>query len=153
MTNILTWRPEWTLEIDVLDRDHRQLIDLLSDIARRFGPDGAPLSEPSAAGEDSGGGDLLSFLERLGTEARAHFSREEEFMRSIEYPRLATHHKEHAVLTAEYMEIVRHFREQAATSLQPEDIASLKHWLIAHVLGQDRGFADHYFQLLRDKGD
>ena len=75
MAKILTWRDEWTLRIDTLDDDHREIVDLLLDIARRFGEapehsEGSPEStDTNNAADDS----LYDALNHFGAFARRHF--------------------------------------------------------------------------------
>ncbi|MCG6862987.1 MAG: hemerythrin domain-containing protein [Chromatiaceae bacterium] len=149
MAKILTWRDEWTLGIDTLDDDHREIVDLLLDIARRFGEapehsEGSPEStDTNNAADDS----LYDALNHFGAFARRHFQREEEFIRTIEYPGLPDHRSEHALLMAEFTDLVRDLRERGVTRLAVQDLDTLKQWVVAHILGADRKFADHYFQI------
>ena len=46
MSGILRWREEWTLQVDVLDDDHRALVELFNRILALYG-------EPAASGADS----------------------------------------------------------------------------------------------------
>lgn len=150
MAKILTWREDWTLRIDPLDDDHRRIVDLLLDIALRFRdePDAAGRGDFGDTGVDPGGeGGLYDALARLGEFTRNHFRREEEFMRTIDYPGLAEHRSEHALLMAEHTAMVRELRARGAERLAPEDLENLKHWVVAHILGADRGFADFYFEI------
>ncbi|MEA3276868.1 MAG: hemerythrin family protein [Pseudomonadota bacterium] len=146
MEKIITWHDHWTLHIDTLDEDHHALVELLSDLARCFATEPG---EGSGSDElaDCAGVDLFAALEQLGAHAREHFRREEEFMRGIDYPGLAEHRTEHALLMAEYTELVRDLKEQGVRHIDEKTLETLKHWLIAHILGADRGFADVYFQL------
>jgi hemerythrin len=151
MTKILNWRGEWTLGIDTLDDEHREMVDLLLNVAHRFG------TEPPSAGASGKGRDnskeacedLYSALDRFGTFVRQHFHREEEFLRTIDYPGLADHHSEHLMLMAELTDLVRELRQRKVTHLGPQDLEALKQWVVAHILGADRKFADHYFQICR----
>ena len=153
MAKILTWRDDWTLRIDTLDDDHRGIVNLLLEIARRFAdePKGPDALRIGGGGEDAGSdGDLYEALDRLGTFTREHFRREEEFMRTIDYPGLAEHRSEHALLMAEHTAMVRELRERGLERLGPRELEALKHWVVAHILGGDRGFADHYFEICGD---
>jgi hemerythrin len=146
---ILNWRDEWTLGIDTLDEDHREIVDLLLEMAQCY----AKATEPPEISAESGGAasdnteDLYAALERFGTVARRHFQREEEFIRTIDYPGLPDHQSEHALLMAEFTDMVRDLRERGVTKLSSQDLDALKQWVIAHILGADRKFADHYFEI------
>jgi len=43
--------------------------------------------------------------------------------------------------------MVRDLRERGVTKLSSQDLDALKQWVIAHILGADRKFADHYFEI------
>ena len=149
MTKILTWRDEWALRIDTLDDDHKAIVDLLLEIAHRFGdqPEPSEGSEESAETEEHTDNDLYAALERFSAFARLHFQREEEFIRTIDYPGLADHRSEHALLMAELTDMVRELRERGVVRLGPQDLDALKQWVVTHILGTDRKFADHYFRI------
>ena len=147
MAKILTWRDDWTLRIDTLDDDHRDIVKLLLEIERRFADEPDTPCEPGDAAAE---GDLYEVLDRLGAFARQHFRREEEFMRTIDYPGLPEHRSEHALLMAEHTAMVRELRERGLERLGPRELEALKHWVVAHILGGDRGFADHYFEICGD---
>ena len=149
MTKILTWRDEWALRIETLDDDHRAIVDLLVEIAYRFGDEPEPSegSEERAEVDDQTDDDLHAALARFSAFARQHFQREEEFIRTIEYPGLPDHRSEHALLMAELTDVVRELRERGITRLGPQDLETLKQWVVAHILGADRKFADHYFRI------
>ena len=46
--------------------------------------------------------------------------------------------------------MVRDLERQLITHLDPESIKSLHQWLVGHMVGADRDYADHYFALLAD---
>ena len=149
MTRILTWRDEWTLGIDTLDDDHRAIVELLLEISRRFGgePGGPAGPEESANASADPDEYLYAALDRFGTFVRQHFQREEEFIRTIDYPGLPDHSSEHALLMAELTDLVRELRERCVAYLDPRDLDTFKQWVVAHILGADRRFADHYFKI------
>lgn len=161
MSIFLRWRDEWTLQIDVLDEDHVELVELFNRIAALYGAQqvehsgsGAPgplarVAEAAAGrAQEScplGGTTLLECLQQLSERTRAHFHREEEFMRGIDYPDLAPHKSEHDLLLAELSDLMRRLREHRLDSLDTETLDGLKSWLIGHIIGEDRHFADFYY--------
>lgn len=148
MAKILNWRDDWFLGIDTLDDDHRAMVDMLSDIARRFAEDtGQQGGQDSRNDESEDSGDLYAAMDRLGSCTREHFRREEEFMRTIEYPYIGDHCSEHAMLMAEHTALTRELRGRGVERLGGEELQNLKHWVVAHIIGADRGFADHYFKI------
>ena len=145
------WQDVWSLQIEVIDAEHRLLVETLGDLARRFTlePGGAPEMPRADAAESVRQHDaLIAALEGLGAQAREHFQHEEAFMRSIDYPDLGAHRSEHSLLLAEYIEMVRDLAPGPVTRLDPETVSALRAWLVGHILGPDRELADHYFALL-----
>jgi hemerythrin len=155
MTKLLTWRDEWSLGIDTLDTDHRDLVGNLVDICLRFcplaaNPAGLPagLAAPGASvfgGSDQG--DLIESLAAFGAKFHAHCRREESFMRAIHYPRVAEHAAEHLALMTDFSEILRDWRSRGLQVFDDTAQEWVRHWLVAHVLGSDRDFAAAYFEL------
>ena len=74
-------------------------------------------------------------------------------MRSIGYPELVAHRSEHALLVAEYVEMVRELRQQGVTRLEEETITALRSWLVAHILGADRDLAEFYYGVVGQAED
>ena len=153
MAKILNWRDEWTLHIDTLDDDHRAMVDLLLEIARRFGdnPEHSEGAEEQPPGEEDSGDDLYAALDRFSAFVRRHFQREEEFIRTIDYPGLPNHRSEHILLMAELTDLVRELRARGVTRLSLQELVTFKQWVVAHILGADRRFADHYFKICGEK--
>ncbi len=156
MTKLLTWREEWSLGIDPLDRDHRALIERMGDLCVRYCPE---LADPrikgclssrllgafARPGTESPG--LLADLADLGERMRAHFRREEAFMSAIGYPRRERHEGDHALLMAEYTEMLRSWQEQGIAVFDGSTQEGVRRWLLDHILGADRDFARVYFDL------
>lgn len=161
MTKLLTWRNEWSLGIDTLDRDHRALIERMGDLCVRYCPQ---LFDPRAQtfagsrilasfdlpGQQSTG--LLADLQALGEQMRAHMRREEAFMRAIGYERLAEHQGEHAILMAEYREMLRGWQDSGLQVFSESTQEGVRRWLLDHILGADREFAEFYFRICGQDG-
>ncbi len=154
MSTIL-WKESWTLGIDPIDAEHQELVNGINQLASRFSED------PGEGGESLAGSHqeiqdslaarhlaLMMALDDLANLARRHFQHEEALMRAIDYPELASHSSEHALLVAEYVEMVRELERQYLTRLDAETLHSLHRWLVSHMVGADKAYADHYFKLL-----
>jgi len=157
MSRIL-WQESWTLGIDLMDAEHQSLVDGINQLAARFTVDPAQAAEPLEVAD----GDtppspsvnhvaLITALEVLAEQAREHFKHEEALMRAIDYPELASHRSEHALLLAEYIEMVRDLDRQSLIHLESETVQSLHHWLVGHMVGADKDYADYYFSMLGQK--
>lgn len=139
MPKLLTWHDEWSLNIETLDQDHRELIARLSDLCLRFCPESGYI--PKAPDE------LLNALAQFGERVREHFKREEAFMRSFDYEFIGEHQSEHALLMAEFTALLREWREEGLQVFDETHQSIIRDWLLAHILGADRHFAEAYFRL------
>jgi hemerythrin-like metal-binding protein len=137
---LLEWRDQWTLDVGFMDEDHRALAQRLNEIARewRICDDGLP---PANQGADPLGR-LMAALEGLAVHIREHFEREEEVMRTVDYPELAAHKGEHDLLLAEFRISIRSIREAGVAGLDQLTLESMKDWLMGHVLEVDRRLAE-----------
>jgi hemerythrin len=140
MTRLLAWHDEWSLDIDVLDMEHRALIEHLADICHRFGPAASPRRSGDAFA-------LIDALSDLGEAVREHFKREEELMQAVDYEDIAEHRTEHALLMAEYTDLLRHWRAEGLHLLDETAQESVRDWILDHILGADRDFAKAFHAL------
>jgi hemerythrin len=149
MPKLLTWRDHWSLQIDILDRDHRNLIERLGDICLRFCPEAhaKPGLAADAGHPAPGQSALAEALTGLGQQVREHFRREEAFMHAIGYDRVAEHEGEHAALMAAYTKMLTAWEDRELVVFDALTQERVRHWLMDHVLGSDRSFADAYFRL------
>ena len=130
MKAFLTWRTDWLVGFEALDRQHLSLAGLLNQIFNTLA------SEPVGANPA-----LLHLLSTLAEQTRRHFLDEEACMREQGYPQLPEHHREHAMLLAELQELMREI-EAGRRHFTLETLTALKHWQIDHVLNSDKAFAD-----------
>lgn len=135
------WRDCWTLEVGFMDDDHRLLAELLNRIARDFGdwPDPSGIRGVGAGRSASA---LLGVLDDLAEHVRGHFQREEDVMRTLDYPDYPAHKSEHDILLAEYAVMVREIRASGRELLDISTLETLKDWLMGHVLEVDRQLAE-----------
>lgn len=140
MTRLLTWHDEWSVNIDVVDAEHRGLIEHLADICHRFGPEASPRRSGDACA-------LIDALTDLGEAVREHFSREEELMQAVGYEDIAEHCTEHALLMAEYTDQLRRWRAECIDVLDEDAQDNARDWILDHILGADRDFAKAFHAL------
>ncbi|NEX20497.1 hemerythrin [Thiorhodococcus mannitoliphagus] len=146
MPKLLTWREDWSLHIEALDRDHRALIDLFADICIRFCPE-------ASSGRCGDANALMDALTYLGESMREHFRREEDFMRGFDYEGIGEHQSEHALLMAEFTAMLREWRAEGMQVFDGLAQGLVRDWLLAHILGADRSFAEAYSRLCGREDD
>jgi hemerythrin-like metal-binding protein len=131
MTELLTWRDSWLLDIELLDADHREMVRLIN----RLGD----LGDSST---------LARRVNQLIEHLRRHFHVEQVFLREIDYPDLDRHAREHALQLAELVDLARRLARSDKRVLDATDLGALKDWFFTHVVAGDRRFADYYRQTL-----
>ena len=141
----LSWHPDWSLGIEPLDRDHRALMEHLTDIYLRHGPQARHERANPAAGMA-----LIEELGALASATREHFRREQAFLRAIDFERVASHEAEHQRLAEVLDGWIEEWRAAGLRTLDERTLETLHHWLLEHILGGDRDFARLYFQLCGD---
>lgn len=86
-------------------------------------------------------GYIHQILDELITHTNEHFKYEEELMARHNYPALNEHKREHVMLRAELVSLVRDIK-CGSEVLDEQILAALKEWLIAHIRVSDKSFAE-----------
>lgn len=125
----MTWNEQLKVGIDVIDDDHRKLVELINE-----------LHDGMMAGCNREA--LGSILDRLVSYTRLHFAREEEFFARTGYLD-AAHKKAHADLMAQMIDLTAKFKGELLAAPSPLIMDFLKDWLNDHILGSDKKCAAH----------
>ena len=118
------WRENLSLDVPVVDNDHKHLIALLN-----------RLHYSMLAGDDRAA--IGAILDELVDYTHTHFEREEALMRRSGYPGYAAHCRLHEVLTAQVMDQQQRFRDDAQGFDVGRFYRFLGNWLTMHILGED----------------
>lgn len=126
----LAWSASLELGLPAIDKQHRQLVDLLNELhdAMRVG-----------RGKDVLGKILASLI----TYTKTHFADEEAMMARVGYPGLTAHKAEHERLTARVVDAQRRFLAGTELSMSMELMDFLRSWLVMHIQGSDSKVAAH----------
>ena len=124
------WKPEYSVGVDSIDAQHKQLIALTN-----------KLNEAMAAGQ--GRAVLGAMFDDLIHYTERHFAEEERFMSSIRYPELAAHTAIHRSLTQKVFELRAKF-QSAPIANTLEVFGFLKAWLTDHILRSDLAYARYH---------
>jgi hemerythrin len=120
---LLRWKDEYSVGIEAVDHEHKQLIDLINRLHEKLDAADARLTVPAFFG------DLLK-------EISAHFALEEELMRDQGYGRLDQHKDDHERLLDELREIMDAF-EQSEEIDAVELSLRLDSWFSRHFRTHD----------------
>lgn len=126
---IVTWSPEFSVGVDGLDADHRQLVGTLNDVFDALLRGNGSLATHKA-------------LEDLDVYVRGHFSREEAWLFENASPEYETHRKEHQAL-CDHIRRVQDMHEQYDQESTIELLVVLRDWLLGHIMNSDRDAISH----------
>ncbi|HTH15296.1 MAG TPA: bacteriohemerythrin [Magnetospirillum sp.] len=129
--NRIEWTDEYKLGIPVIDREHRELLDVCNEFL-----DAVQHGEPIPR--------LAAILDRMLLLTRAHFVGEERMLDRHGYPGLAAHKAEHdhllvqaEALKARYLDVSQ---EEELRHLTMETADFLQTWLLDHIRTNDRPY-------------
>ncbi len=115
---LLQWKDEYSVGIDAVDYEHKELIALINRLHDELGGEAAKLTVPKFFG------DLLEGIS-------AHFALEEKFMRERGYDQLDQHKRDHERLLDEIREIMDAFED--AEKFDSAKVATrLEAWFSRH---------------------
>ena len=128
---LLSWSDALRTHIDVIDRQHRSLVDMVNAIAAKLTAEAALSAEEVRL--------LLGYLKDY---TEVHFSTEEALMALCELSPEYTnrHHHNHARFIAHVGDMLENLGEDAVFDGR-QLLAFLGDWLIRHIQGEDRGLA------------
>lgn len=117
----IIWNDALSVGIDLIDEDHKLLIEQLNLLAT------SDLQDTNL---------IASVIDALWTYTREHFAREEDLMRKSAYPRMEDHLRQHKVFVAKLTDVQR--RHQAGEVPGTEALTFLQVWLSKHICKTDR---------------
>lgn len=119
----LQWRDQLSVCNDLIDNDHKQLIDIINTANQS-------LQAMSRAG-------LLTALDQLYKYSRLHFALEEKIAKAVGYPELGRLHTSHEDLLQTLGQISVEIGEQWDAAAAEHFGKFLREWLISHVIKED----------------
>lgn len=126
----LTWKPEYSVGVKVLDDDHKRLIDLLNKFQTAYQYHTGDEFEQKA-------------LQELVDYTKYHFQREEALMDEIGYPDLEVHKAQHRAMIAEVDQFLQGYQQKGHEALL--GVADyLNGWLIHHINGTDKQYTPFF---------
>ena len=133
---MLTWTDKLSVGIDLIDEQHKMLIQRLNDMSQ-------------AIEFNKGPNEIARTLGFLIEYADFHFSTEEANMERHNYPGLEEHISKHKEFRSTLVNLERDYEEDGATHLLAHSIDTfLINWLVNHISDIDVKFG----KFLKDKG-
>ena len=132
----LKWSDKLSVGVDLIDEQHKMLIQRLNDIS-------------TAVEFNKGPNEIARTLSFLIDYTDFHFSEEEKHMKDQGYPGLDDHLTKHAEFKTTLANLEQDYKEDGATHLLAHSIDTfLINWLVNHISGVDVKFGE----FLREKG-
>ncbi|MCL2673584.1 MAG: bacteriohemerythrin [Alphaproteobacteria bacterium] len=128
----MLWNPLLETGIKEIDEQHKELFRQIR--AMRDSKDSNRVDQ------------LLDFL---GKYVITHFLTEEDMQTRSGYPLAAEHKKLHELLIETYDGMRKEYASDKSTIVFLKINKALGEWLIDHVMGQDKHFADYYKSLTK----
>lgn len=120
---LLQWKDNYSVGIEAVDHEHKELIDLINQLYAELMAKGDPITASAFFG------DLIKGIS-------AHFALEERFMRERGYDQLSQHKADHERLLDEILNIMDDFdRDEVAN--REELAARLDAWFSRHFETHD----------------
>ena len=117
--SLITWRDEFSVNVDAVDNEHREMIGLINELDDAMGTDADHATVVAALGE-------------IYTRIAAHFALEEKIMRDANYSKFAAHKQDHEMLLDELLDVVDNVDDDGR--YDREDLSRTL----------DRWFSDHF---------
>ena len=123
---LITWSDSMSVGVGRIDKEHQGLIDLINLLHSEM------LARKSKEA-------LVVVLDKLVSYTKFHFATEETLFRTLNYPSMATHLKEHAALTQKAVQLQSDLKTGKAMISAPV-LDFLRDWLTNHILKQDMAY-------------
>jgi len=130
--DIMQWRPEYSVNIQVIDEHHRRLVEMTSNLLQGM------------QNEDKKT-DLEEALDFLIDYTEFHFVEEEKLFNRYGYPHSDAHKLQHQALMSRIAALKGKMGKKAD---EHEVVEFLKDWITTHILSEDRKYAAY----LNEKG-
>ena len=125
----LEWKDEYLVGIPAIDLQHERIFDCIKTIAGGSTKDDGLLAEFAIV-------NLLGLIQE-------HFALEESMMRTLCYPELEQHIREHRGYQADVHELAQKSL-RTKEKVSRETIRNMQKWLRDHILTSDRHYYDFF---------
>ncbi|HEX8042184.1 bacteriohemerythrin [Candidatus Deferrimicrobium sp.] len=129
------WTERWSVGVDTIDAQHRQLFDAINTLLQVEG-------KPAAR-------DLVKVLDFLEEYVNNHFGLEEIYMRRLSYPGFPSHKGEHVAFINDFYDLRDEYDNDGATPELADKMGRyMGDWLVNHIGKVDKALG----AFLRDRG-
>ena len=129
MSDLIQWRDDFSLGIEYVDLEHRELINLINDLHTAMGHNAEQVQVVSALGE-------------IFAQISAHFALEEKYMRETGYKAYPLHKEDHEKLLDELRDIMDRVEDDGRYD-EKEMSQQLDSWFSEHFRTHDARLHRH----------
>lgn len=135
MANFISWDSSYEVGIEMVDKQHRHLIELMNELYNACLGDRNDLEEK-----------FKDVMKELVEYVMVHFKDEEKIMEKINYPKFKEHKQKHEYFVKEILSAVSAYRN--GKQFVPNTfVRFLRDWLFNHILINDKELARYYLSL------
>lgn len=124
-----TWRPEYEIGHEMIDNDHRKLLELANRVGEAINARDAKRA--------------VALMQHFVEVARTHFTREEALMRDIKFERFDAHVRYHQVLLSSASNVMTQCASGTDLELVRESFEMLANCLLDDVISGDKELRPH----------
>jgi hemerythrin len=125
LKNMFTWKDDYLLDNKEIDDDHQKLFMIA-------------MKAFSHKDKEDPRKHIKGVILELNQYMKEHFSREEDFMESIEFPLLEEHKALHEKIIEQINELLRRIPTMPLDEFERELLASIDIWLVNHIIHEDQ---------------
>ncbi len=121
------WEEKFDIGVEAMNDEHKVLLNLMAELSNKY--------DAKASMQE-----LVKILDKLVTYTKKHFSTEEAYMESLQFPKIKVHKELHRKLLATLDEHYANIKSSG--TIPPEIFPFLKFWLASHICGIDKQYGD-----------
>ena len=130
----VVWDNAYSVGFEPIDNQHKELVKMTSSLFESC-------KQGSAAADEA----FLQTIKKAVGYARNHFSEEEKYMLTANYPNLTEHRKLHDDFMASVLSAMHEF--EAGNTAPIEMARFLKNWLLSHIAKVDKQYSPYLAKL------
>ena len=128
---IVQWEAKYATGIEIIDIQHKKLVDLTNELYR------ACLSRDASVEEM-----FKEAMGRMVEYVRYHFSEEQDLLQRINYPDYHDHKKQHDTLVMQILSAAKGYNE--GKKFVPNNfVRTLKDWVFGHIAVSDKIYSGY----------
>ena len=130
--NIVSWSDTLVVGIEMIDNQHKHLVELTNELYRACTLGGNTLDTVFKA-----------TMRRVADYVRFHFATEEKLFNMINYPDYLEHKNEHYILVYKVIKALKEY-ERDKNFVPSDFVQFLKDWIVNHIAKSDQKYAVFY---------